>query len=151
MTFEAIAEILALDAIPKEFILRKLFGNYKEIVFPIAGVLTNSVIFLFSTLVLLLIPIIEFILKFFLKSFPTLLKFLEKLKNMVCWNIMIKAFQTGFLTYALEAFKGINRYIYNEQPNVPDYAISITILIVLIVFIILNCTFTLLSSPEKFC
>ncbi len=79
---------------------------------------------------------------------------------MVFWNIIIKAFQTGFLTYALEAIKGINRYIYaikfgtkntNEQPNVPDYSISITILIVLIVFIIFNFTFTLFSSPDKFC
>jgi hypothetical protein len=151
MTFDVIAEILALEEIPKEFILVKLFGNYKEIFFPISGVLSNSIIFLFSTLVLLLIPIIEFFMKFFLKAFPILLKFLEKLKNVVCWNMIIKAFQTGFLTYALEAIKGINRYIYNEQPNVPDFAISITILIVLIVLIILNCTFTLFSSPEKFC
>jgi hypothetical protein len=72
MIFEAIAEILALDAIPKDFILEKLFGNYKEKFFPIAGVLTNSVIFLFSTFVLLLIPAIVFLSKFFFKGSPTI-------------------------------------------------------------------------------
>ncbi len=118
--------------------------------FPTAGILTNSVIFLFSTFVLLLIPGLELLLKFFLKAFPTLLRFLEKLKNFVCWNMIIKAFQTGFLTYALEAIKGINRHSSSQQLNLLDYAISITILILLIVLTTLNFTFTLSRTPEKF-
>jgi hypothetical protein len=63
--------------------------------------------------------------------------------------MIIKTLQTGFLTYALEAIKGVNRYFYNQQRNIDDYAISITVLIVLIILISLNFTFTLLSSPEK--
>jgi hypothetical protein len=102
------------------------------------------------TLGLFLIAGTVFLLKFLLKSFPTLLIILEKIKNLICWNIIIKTVQTGFLTYTLEAIKGINRYSYNEQRNVLDYAISITILILLIVLITLNFIFTLLSTPEKF-
>jgi hypothetical protein len=149
MTFDAIAGILALDKFPKDVVLDNIFGNYKEIVFPVAGILSNSVIFLFFTLVLLLIPVIDFLLKFLLKAFPKLLKLLEKIKNFICWNMIIKTIQTGFLTYAIEAIKGVNRYYYSQQGNLADYAISITVLTILIILISLNFTFTLLSSPEK--
>jgi hypothetical protein len=150
MTFDAIAGILVLDAIPKDLILDKLFGKYKEIVFPSAGILTNSFIFLLITLVQFSIPCIEFLLKFILKAFPRLLKVLERIKNLVCWNIIIKTFQAGFLNHALEAIKGVNRYSFNQQRDVLDYAISIITLLVLIVLVTLNFTFTLFSSPEKF-
>jgi hypothetical protein len=89
MTFEAIAGILALDALPKDLILENLFGKYKEIVFPTAGILSNSVIFLILTFLQLLIPSIEFILKLLFKPFPTLLKLIEKIKNLICWNMLI--------------------------------------------------------------
>jgi hypothetical protein len=147
MTFDAIAGILALDKFPKDVILDNIFGKYKEIVFPVTGILSNSVIFLFFTLVLLLIPVIDFLLKFLLKAFPKLLKFLEKIKKFICWNMIIKTIQTGFLTYAIEAIKGVNRYYYSQQGNLADYAISITVLTILIILISLNFTFTLLSSP----
>jgi hypothetical protein len=111
MTFDAISGILALDKFPKDVVLDNIFGNYKEIVFPVAGILSNTVIFLFFTLVLLLIPVIDFLLKFLLKAFPKLLKLLEKIKNLICWNMIIKTIQTGFLTYVLEAIKGVNRYL----------------------------------------
>ncbi len=50
MTFEAIAGILALDAFPKDLILENIFGKYKEIVFPSAGILSNSSIFIIVTM-----------------------------------------------------------------------------------------------------
>jgi hypothetical protein len=150
MTFDAIAGILALDAFPKDLIVEQLFGKYKEIIFPIAGILSNTIIFISLTLGLFLIAATVFLLKFLLKSFPTLLIILEKIKNLICWNIIIKTVQTGFLTYTLEAIKGIKRYSFNEQRNVLDCAISITTLILLIVLITLNFTFTLLSTSEKF-
>ncbi len=79
MTFDAIAGILALDAFPKDLVLEKLFVKYKEAVFPTAGILSNSIIFIFLTLVLLLIAFILFLLKFLFKAYPNALKLLEKI------------------------------------------------------------------------
>ena len=92
MTFDAIAGILALDKFPKDIVLDNIFGNYKEIVFPTAGILSNSVVFLFFTVLQLLIPVIEFLLKILLKSFPGLIKLLEKIRKIVFWNMIIKSF-----------------------------------------------------------
>jgi hypothetical protein len=113
MTFDSIAGILALDAFPKDLVLEKLFGKYKESVFPTAGILSNSIIFLILTFGLLLIAGIVCLLKFLLKAFPNSMKLLEKIKNLICWNMIIKTIQAGYLTYALQAIKGVNRYSYN--------------------------------------
>jgi hypothetical protein len=113
MTFDSIAGILALDAFPKDLVLEKLFGKYKESVFPTAGILSNSIIFLILTFGLLLIAGIVYLLKFLLKAFPNSMKLLEKIKNLICWNMIIKTIQAGYLTYALQAIKGVNRYSYN--------------------------------------
>jgi hypothetical protein len=55
MTFDVIADILELNSFPKDLLFEKLLGNYKEIVLPTAGILQNSVIFLFLPFLLLLI------------------------------------------------------------------------------------------------
>ncbi len=113
MTFDAIAGILALDAFPKDLVLKKLFGKNIEAVFPTEGILSNSIIFIILTFGLLLIAGVVFLLKFLLKTFPNSMKILEKIKNVICWNVIIKTIQAGYLNYALQAIKGVNRYKNN--------------------------------------
>jgi hypothetical protein len=113
MTFDAIGGILALDAFPKDLALEKLFGKNIEAVFPTEGILSNSIIFIILTFGLLLIAVVVFLLKFLLKAFPNSMKLLEKIKNVICWNVIIKTIQAGYLNYALQAIKGVNRYKNN--------------------------------------
>jgi hypothetical protein len=113
MTFDAIAGILALDAFPKDLVLEKLFGKNIEAVFPTEGIFSNSIIFIILTFGLLLIAGVVFLLKFLLKAFPNSMKILEKIKNVICWNVIIKTIQAGYLSYALQAIKGVNRYKNN--------------------------------------
>ncbi len=90
MILDTITDIITLDVFPKDLIMEKIFGKYKEEIFPYDGTLSNAFIFLLIPFVLLFLLGIVLVLKLLSRGFPVVVKVLEKIKNFICWNMVIK-------------------------------------------------------------
>ena len=89
MILDQIDSILKLDAIPKQSIIEWIFGSLASSVFPENGLLQKLGIFGFALAMCLIILILVLGIRRLVKI-EKLRMILDKIKLMICWNMVIK-------------------------------------------------------------
>jgi hypothetical protein len=129
---------MELNALPKDDILNWSLNGAQDSIIPKDGLLYQlGVLAIALTIVIIVIGLL-FTLAYIMKNqkYPKVKTLIEKLIRKVCWNMVIKTVQAGFLGYALSALMTIS---YSKNPS--DLAISSLILIGLVAMVILNCRY----------
>jgi hypothetical protein len=95
---KSLAGVLALDALPKEKIKEFFLGDVKDTLAPKDGFIDSLGTFEILTISTITFVFVLFILKCCVSKVGKLRKLLDKMIKKICWNMVIKSFQAGFLT-----------------------------------------------------
>lgn len=103
MVIDGLSGTLELNALPKDEIKNLILSSASETIMPKDGMLEKVGVFGLAILLLAVVIAIIPLLKFLLKKYLRLQKILDNLIRAVCWNMVIKTFQAGFLAYSMTA------------------------------------------------
>jgi len=103
MIIDGLSNTLELNALPKDDIKKFILSNASETIMPKEGMLEKVGVFGLAILFLAVVIAIISLFKFLLKKYFRLQRILDTLIRAVCWNMVIKTFQAGFLAYSVTA------------------------------------------------
>lgn len=103
MVIDGLSGTLELNALPKDDIKKFILSSASETIMPKDGMLEMVGVFGLAILFLAVVITIISLLKFLLKKYLRLQRILNTLIRVVCWNMVIKTFQAGFLAYSMTA------------------------------------------------
>jgi hypothetical protein len=103
MVIDGLSGTLELNALPKDDIKKFILSSASETIMPKDGMLEKVGVFGLAIFFLAVVIAIISLLKFLLKKYLRLQRILDTLIRVVCWNMVIKTFQAGFLAYSMTA------------------------------------------------
>ena len=127
-----------------------MFGSLASSVLPENGLLQKLGIFGFALAMCLIILILVLGIRRLVKI-EKLRMILDKIKLMICWNMVIKCLQGGFLAYCTSAITVLTtaptlQNLYSSS-KITERVISMFIMLLLILAVCLQFIFTMLNEP----